>query len=156
MNRTKTWAIRGGKNDEAFSFFDKQELVALAYPEVSDLSNSASLSDVKTLTTDCLPQNNRMVIGRIANQLYKFKSAETGDLMVFVSKSPKLLIGELTGPYNYQPEALEGFVHTRPVKWTSRLLKGDLPPDASRELLSACSFFRIKTSFFLRIAGRIE
>jgi hypothetical protein len=53
------------------------------------------------------------------------------DIGIFISRDRALLTGRITGPYAFEPKAVHGLVHRRPVDWQSVIDRSTVQPPAS-------------------------
>lgn len=148
MSERTIWGIHAGKTGNADSLFMKKNLVALGWSEIGDISKLQPNREAfyaKVRSTYQGWSNGKII--NSGSQLYRFThEMKVGDLIVYPSKHNRQVhIGEITGPFKYQPELEEGYPQTRPVKWLKHLPRTSFSQGALYEIGSALSFFQIKS-----------
>lgn len=147
MTEKTIWGIHAGKTGNADSLFVKNNFVALGWVEMGDIGKLPPNREAfyaKVRSTYSGWTNGKII--NTGSQLYRFAhEMKTGDLVVYPSKHDRQVhIGEITGPFSYQPELQDSYPQTRPVKWLKQLPRTAFPQGALYEIGSALSFFQVK------------
>ena len=154
------WGIHAGKTGDADRLFMKHNVVALGWVEMGDLG--ALPPDREAFKNQLLkarPDRKEGYYPVAAGQLFRFvHEVKSGDLIVYPAKQDrKVHIGEITGPYRYDPKTEPGYPHHRPVKWLMTFPRTKFSQGALYEIGSAMSFFQVKNfadEFLAALAGK--
>lgn len=137
------WVVRAGRGGVHADEFEREGVIALGWSDVGDLSDEHSRDDFKDRIRRQYPnwKDGRQING--ASQLYRFvRELAEGDLVITpVSDTRMIKIGELTGPYDYRPDVVEGFPHVRPVNWLDEFSRDDLSVPARNSAGSTLTLF---------------
>lgn len=119
------WVLKGGRHGEREEKMLNQNVLAMGWEELPDLSNVKSKEELQRLIESVQPDSSKHSVANQTGQLWAFiKTARVGDVIVVPLKTTsKIAIGEITGGYNYTTLFGPNMLHTRPVKW----IKKDLP-----------------------------
>jgi restriction system protein len=145
---TTIWGIHGGKAGVADSLFLKKNVVALGWNKMSDLSKLKPDRDAfKGAITKTYPESSAGKIANNAGQLFRFiHEMKKGDLVVYPSKRDRQVhIGQVEGPYRYNPNLESEFPHQHAVKWITSMPRTHFSQGALYEIGSAISLFLIKS-----------
>lgn len=147
MTEKTLWGIHAGKTGDADSLFLKQNFVALGWLEMGDVSKLPP--DRETFYQKVRATYPGWKAGKIINaggQLYRFThEMKVADLVVYPSKQDRQIhIGEIAGPFQYQPDLQDSYPQTRVVKWLKHLPRTAFSQGALYETGSALSLFQIK------------
>lgn len=154
------WGIHAGKMDDAHNLFLHHSVVALGWVKMGDMSLIPPDREAfKAKLVEVDPGRKERYYSIVAGQLFRFvHEAKSGDLVVYPSKHDrKICIGEITGPYRYDPKTEPGYSHHRPVKWLKTLPRTTFSQGALYEVGSAMSFFQVKNyadEFVAALAGK--
>lgn len=120
------WLVRAGKHGERQEFALQNGEAVIGWSELPDLSKTKSREEMKGHLQRAFTEIPEGRLNNFAGQLWAFVSKiQLGDLVVLPLKKGRgtIAIGEVTGPYKYQPDNPISAQHTRKVKW----LRDDLP-----------------------------
>lgn len=147
MSAPRVWGIHGGKTGDAFNLFTQENVIALGWAQVSDLSvfpdDQAAFRQV---VTAAFPAKKPGAVAVDAGQLRRFvHELQTGEIVAFSAKADwTFRIGRVTGGYRYDPSGDGSYPHRRPVEWLKTIKRDELSQSARFELGAAMSFFRVK------------
>jgi restriction system protein len=81
-----------------------------------------------------------------AGQLFRFAhEAKTGDVIVYPSKQDRHVhIGEIVGPFKYDPDTSPAYPQQRSVKWLRSIPRTQFSQGALYEIGSALTFFQVR------------
>jgi len=147
MAERTIWGIHGGRSGDADALFLKKNHVGLGWGKLGDLSKLESSREAfKNAVADAYPGKKPGAIPNNAGQLLRFTyEVKKDDLIVYPSKQDRLIhIGEVTGPYKYDPALEPGYPHLRPVRWLKAVPRIKFSQGALYEVGSAMSFFQVK------------
>ncbi len=112
MGDVTVWGIHAGRHAEADSQFKRDDLVAVGWSRIGDLSQlPADREAFKSAVQTAYPATKAGAVPVYGGLLYRFvHEVKEGDLFVFPSKVDREVhIGEGVGGYRYQPA--RRFVH---------------------------------------------
>lgn len=134
------WLVRAGRNGEREEESIQNNITAIGWVDLPDVSKIESRDELKSLMGRIYPDKKKMAVVNEAGQIWTFlKRMKEGDLVILPSKfSASIAIGEITGPYQYRKDLSNITFHTRPVKW----IKTDIPRTAfEQDLLYSLGAF---------------
>lgn len=140
------WGVHAGRLGEADAVF-RQGYVALGWREMGDLSRLPSnQEEMKQEVTARLPAAKPGSVPGLAGMLLRFVHVmKSGDLVINRSKIDRLIhIGEVTGPYQYDPAISSDHPHLRPVSWRKTVQPLDVTQGALYEMGSAITLFQVR------------
>ncbi|HEX4084168.1 MAG TPA: restriction endonuclease [Chthoniobacteraceae bacterium] len=146
-NEPIIWGIHAGKTGDADTLFLKQNVVALGWAAMGDLSKLPSNRDAfKTAVSQAFPDKKAGAIPNNAGQLFRFvHEMKTGDFVVYPAKRDRQVhLGRVEGAYKYDPSSESGYPHRRAVKWVRTVPRTTFTQGALYEIGSAMSFFQVK------------
>jgi len=141
------WGIHAGQTGDADALFLKQNVVALGWVKMEDLSRlQPDREAFKAAVAASYPEAKPGAIPTNAGQLYRFvHEMKTGDLVVYPSKRDRQVhIGRLEAGYTYAPKPELGFPHQRAVTWLRSVPRTQFTQGALHEIGSAMSFFQVR------------
>lgn len=121
--------------------------VGIGWPQLGDLSKlsanrEAFKAAIKVAYTDAKPGSIPVQAGVLFRFLHEVKP---GDLVVYPSKVDRMVnLGEVAGPYQYQPLKNPTYPNMLPVKWLKHLPREDFSQDALYEIGSFITLFAVK------------
>ncbi|MEW5898927.1 MAG: restriction endonuclease [Bacillota bacterium] len=144
------WGIHAGKTGDADALFLKKNYIGIGWDKLGDLSKlKADREAFKAKVAECYPDKKPGAIPNNAGQLYRFvHEMKDGDIVVYPSKSDREVhIGQVVGPYKYDPVVGKGYPHLRPVKWLHSFPRTNFTQGALYEIGSAMSLFQVKNYY---------
>lgn len=148
MSEPTLWGIHAGKTGDADSLFLKKNFVAVGWIKMADLSSiKADREAFKSKVSEAYPDKKPGAIANNAGQLFRFvHEMKDGDIVIYPSKHDRQIhIGQILGPYRYEPSIESGYPHLRPVKWLRSLPRTHFTQGALYEIGSAMSLFQVKS-----------
>lgn len=147
MREQTIWGIHAGRIGEADSLFLHNNVVALGWHEMGDMSKlpadrEAFKREVAKVYTDAKPG----AIPNYTGQLFRFvNEMQPGDLVLYPSKQDRLVhFGRVEGPYRYDPAQSKEYPNVRAVKWLKTVPRTQFTQGALYELGSAMSLFQVR------------
>jgi restriction system protein len=141
------WGIHAGKTGDADHLFLTQNAIALGWVDVGNLSKlPIDREAFKARVKECYPDRKEGYFPVAGGQLFRFvHEVKTGDYVVYPSKQDRNVhIGEIIGPYEYDPKTEPGYPQHRPVKWLKSIPRTQFSQGALYEIGSALSFFQVR------------
>ncbi|MCL6559960.1 MAG: restriction endonuclease [Firmicutes bacterium] len=155
------WGIHAGKTGDADALFLKKNYIGIGWDKLGDLSKlKPDREAFKAKVAECYPDKKPGAIPNNAGQLYRFvHEMKDGDIVVYPSKSDREVhIGQVVGPYKYDPVVGKGYPHLRPVKWLRSFPRTSFTQGALYEIGSAMSLFQVKNysdEFLAVLEGKV-
>jgi len=149
MAEKTIWGIHAGKTSAAEPLFLEENVIALGWPALGNLSESkGTRDDFKQYYKQHFPDKSVQHIALNAGQLYRFVyEMKVGDLVVFPGRlSREVHIGEVTGEYMHRPNVHSHYANQRKVKWFAQIPRTRFSQGALYEMGSAMSIFQIKNN----------
>ena len=141
------WGIHAGKTGDADSLFLQNNRVALGWHEMGDLSGiPAEREAFKNRVARVYPEMKPGAKINSASQLFRFlHEMKVGDLVCYPSKADRQIhIGQVVGPYQYDPSEVPSYPQQRRVDWKSGVPRTSFSQGALYEIGSALSLFQLK------------
>lgn len=141
------WGIHAGKTGDADQLFLTQNVVALGWSDVGDLSKLPPDREAfKARVRECRPDRKEGYFPVAGGQLFRFATeAKSGDYVLYPSKQDRSVhIGEITGQYKYDPKTMPDYPQRLPVKWLKAVPRTHFSQGALYEIGSALSFFQVR------------
>jgi len=141
------WGIHGGKTGDADNLFLHGHCVAIGWVEMGDLGKlPADREAFKARVAEAYPSAKAGAIPNNAGQLFRFvHEMKPGDIVVYPSKRDRQIhLGQVDGPYRYDPSKEESYPNTHPVKWLKAIPRTRFSQGALYEIGSAMSLFQVK------------
>lgn len=116
-----TWIVRPnphGKN--RLKEFLEKNIVAIGWPNIGDLSEIKSRSEIKKVLLSNSEYGSNYKLGQDAGNIYRFINKIEKDEYVIVPDGPIVYIGKIKSDYQYQKDLDnddEGYPHQREVEW---------------------------------------
>lgn len=157
---TVLWGIHGGKTGDADDLFLKHNVIALGWEEMGDMAKlPADREAFKAKLLEVRPDRKERYYWIAAGQLFRFiYEAKDGDLVIYPSKRDRHIhIGEIVGPYKFDPKPESGYPQHRAVKWLKSFPRTKFSQGALYEIGSAMSFFQVKNyadEFLAALSGK--
>lgn len=154
------WGIHAGKSGDADDLFLKKNVIALGWAKMGDLSKiDPNREAFKEAVRKAYPERKEGAFPIHGGLLFRFvHESQNGDLIIYPSKIGRLIhIGQISGPYKYDPSHLETYPNHRPVKWLQHFPRTTFSQGALYEIGSAMSFFQVKSyseEFIEALEGR--
>lgn len=134
------WLVRAGRHGEYEDFVVDNDVVAIGWSELNDISEVQSRGELLALLQETYPDDKLGTVRNWRNQLWTLLTRIIeGDLVALpLKKRSVIAIGRVTGPYRFRSDFPAGARHTRPVKW----VETDIPRTAfGQDLLFSLGAF---------------
>jgi restriction system protein len=148
MTEAAIWGIHAGRTGDADELFLRQNVVAIGWDALGDLSRLAADRDsFKKHHLASYPDAKPGGIATISGMPFRFRhEMAVGDLIAYPSKLDKQIhIGRIAGDYRFDPSGSPGYPHRRPVQWLQHVPRLQFSQGALYEIGSALSLFQIRT-----------
>ena len=140
------WGIHAKDSKTEALLLGKCEL-AIGWGAIGDISEIAHDRELlKAKLTRALPDEKPGAIPVFAGELFRFvNELAVGDVVVFRSRSEgQIRLGEVIGPYHFDPTGDQGHPNRRPVKWLKSVPVTAVSQGALYELGAILTFFQIR------------
>jgi restriction system protein len=144
MAEKAIWGIHAGRTGDANTLFLKKNFIAIGWHEMGDLSKyDATRESFRAGFTKTFPGRKPGAIGIGSGQPYRFvHEMKVGDLVIYPSKIDRQIhVGQIEGPYQYNPTLEPGYPNQRGVKWLKTIPRTAFSQGALYEIGSAPSLF---------------
>lgn len=151
----RIWMVRSGSGSYLLDEFLKEEIVAIGWNDLGDLSNIKAYDELKELFKTIYPDDSQGRINQSCGQLWRFlREFNVGDKVVTYDTSTRLYyLGEVISDYEYNI-TLTHF-HTRNVKWNDAPTERDiLDPESKNSLGSILTIFELDDSIWQELNSK--
>ncbi|MGD0856586.1 MAG: restriction endonuclease [Dehalococcoidia bacterium] len=155
------WLVRAGKQGEREDFAIQNNVAAIGWEELADLSAIQERAEVMDLFQKTFPDEKPNTLRNWESQLWSFiHEINPGDLIGLPLKHrPVIVIGEVTGTYHYVKNNPVGTKHTRQVKSWQEFPRNQFDKDllaSFRALMTVCRIQRNRAEERVRamLAGK--
>lgn len=140
------WMIRSGRHGEREPFDAERHIASIGWEELTNLSSIQTKQDLDEALQNAYPDKTKYQRANNISQLWAFiKEMKKGDWILRPSKiNSVILIGKISGDYQYHPEFPVGFQHTRSVEWLKEIPRNQFDPDILYSLTAQSTICRIK------------
>lgn len=140
------WMVRAGKHGERELLALNENIAVIGWEELPDLSNIQSRDQLAVLLQKIDSNEKPKTLINWESQIWPFiREMKKGDLVALPFKSRAIiLIGEVTGEYQYRPDLPPDAKHTRPVKWKGEYSRTQFDKDILLSLGAFMTVCRIK------------
>lgn len=152
------WGIRAGDLGQADSLFLQDNLLALGWSDMKDLSGLLNDRDAfKSEYEARHPGRKTVTIRSHGGQLYRFvHEMKIGDVVIYPSLVDRLFhIGTVAGNYSYDPAKNPEYPHHRSVTWHKHLPRLDFTQGARYEAGAGTTLFSIR-SYAMEFNGALQ
>jgi len=134
------WMVRAERNGRLYDVFKDQNVVAIGWHEIGDLSNLCSRQAILAKVREQWPEISLQSAAMAAGQLHRFRSEmKVGDTVVTYDPGRRVyLVGKIVGEYERDPSIDEEDPNIRRVAWEGEVSR-DLLSLTSRNSLGAIS-----------------
>lgn len=119
------WKVEAGKRGEQESQILEQNVVAIGWNDLGDLSNVKSHEELNKLFMETYPEKKPKTVANQAGQIWAFKARiQPNDWVAVPLKSrAAIAVGVVQSDYEYRRDLGEIIHHTRRVRW----VRTDIP-----------------------------
>jgi len=146
-SNSTVWGIHAGRTGDADELFLKQNVIALGWAKVGDISKlPADREAFKAQLKTFYPDEKEGWYPVAAGQLFRFlHEIKVGDYVAYPSKQTRTVhLGEITSAFQYDPKTQPGYPQQRTVKWLKSFPRTHFSQGALYEIGSALSFFQVR------------
>lgn len=138
----RVWVVRAGRGAAYAEQFRAAGVVSIGFGFTKSVEG-LSWEDLSARMRKALPDDPPVSIGQDVGVLFRLANEFTvGDFVITPEFGGTLLIGEVTGPYEFRETAIgEDHHHVRPVRWFARIPRSALPEPGRRSLGSILALF---------------
>ena len=144
------WVIRSVKDaEDCESCSLDNGIVGLSYGFMQDLSSYLGREDLKAAFQETYPNDTAARVRACAGALWRLKEEMKPGQPVFLPlrATSDIAVGRITGVYEYHPDSLCGYEHTRHVQWIRQdVRRSSLRPELLRQLNSYGALFTVTLS----------
>ena len=143
------WLNRVGKHGEFQQEFLSTDRICLTWDilQETDLSGVKNFADLRAIMVKLLPNASVAKVSNHASQIFIFLTKmKPGDAVVApLFGRAAVAIGEITGPYHFDPNCKFMYRHSRPVRWISTdMPRSRFDADLRQSLSGMKTIFEIK------------
>jgi len=157
MNEKPIWGIRAGRFGEAETFSLNENMIALGWHELGNLSGLVTREDFKDHYASVFTSASKPQVATSAGQLFRFiHEMEIDDIIAFPGKlDRKIHLAKVTGGYEYKPHLLEDYPNQRKVKWLNHVPRTTFSQAALYEMGSSLTVFQI-SNYAVEVVAALE
>ena len=140
------WLVRAGKYGERESLALDNGLAVIGWDDLPNLSGVRTREELYDLLEKTYPDVKRNTLLNWQSQIWLFvREIQIGDLVALPLKSRSaIVLGEVTGAYQYRQDLPLGARHTRPVAWRKELPRSAFDRDVLYSLGAFMTVCRIQ------------
>jgi restriction system protein len=159
MTNGTMWMVRAGEYAYLLDKFRRNNVVAIGWNEVGDLSN-ATPEEVKKIVKEKYPDYKKGKLNITASQLIKFRFRfKKGDYVITYDPEERVyLVGKVVGDYEFNPKDIKiEYFHIRRVKWMGKAYRDSLSTSTKNTLGAISALFEVTESAkeeILQLLGR--
>lgn len=127
---SQAWIVRAGRNDEFERVAINENLIAIGWRRVGDLTPYTTKAEVRRAVAKSYPEAQASTRDTYAPQLFAFRnSMSVGDYVILLrANAPEVAVGEILSEYTYRAEPAPH--HIRAVSWLRPEMRlGEIGPD---------------------------
>lgn len=140
------WLVRAGRRGERENLALEKNLAVIGWEELPDLSDIEDREKLYELLEETYPGEKRKTLLNWQSQIWPFvKEMQEDDLVALPLKSRSVIVlGKVTGPYEFRSDLPLNTKHTRPVKWLNQFSRSAFDQDLLYSLGASMTVCRIK------------
>lgn len=122
--------------------------ISIGWPQIGNASKIKPTREAfKAAYATAMPSSKPGTIPVSAGQIFRFVTEmKEGDVIIYPSKDDRMInLGEISGPYAYDPSQSVEYPHRRSVVWKKRISREDFSQSALYEIGSALTLFRVSS-----------
>lgn len=137
------WMVRAGEGGYLVNDFEKAGCVAVGWQEVGDFTSIRSLEAMRKRIKATYPDKKSGALAGNASMAFKFKEGiKREDRVVSYDPSKReYLVGTVIGDYEFKPNTVRDYPHSRRVEWKGRVGRDALSVAARNTLGSVLTLF---------------
>jgi hypothetical protein len=127
-DRTSVWVVTAGPGTRRLDFMLRHDVVVVGWSATGSLDGVDSTEDLRARLRAAYPDAAGAALDSWASQLRAFSTTiRVGDeVLVPVASERTVAVGQVTGPYRFDPAGPENRRHQIPVRWERRVGADDL------------------------------
>lgn len=140
------WMVRAGNDNELADIVQEENIVAIGWMKLGDISSLKTREDVKQRYRDAYLEDSSGRLAVNAGQVYRFAQEiqEGNYVLTYIKSSREILIGLVESQYEHLDDAyLDHYPHVRRVKWLKRVSRDDFGPRARNSMGSTLTVFNL-------------
>jgi restriction system protein len=140
------WMVRAGNENELADIVQEENVVAIGWDSMGDVSNLATREQFKQRYRETNPEDSLGRVATNAGQVYRFAREITeGDyVLTYIKATRELLIGLVKGPNEYRTDGyLDHYRHVRRVEWIRKVSRDDFGARARNSMGSTLTVFQL-------------
>lgn len=140
------WMVRAGNDNELADIVREENVVAIGWAKLGDVSNLKTRDDVKRSYREVYPEDSSGRVSVNAGQVYRFAQEiqESDYVLTYIKSSREVLIGLVESPYEHVDDAyLDHYAHVRHVNWLKKVSRDDFGPRARNSMGSTLTVFNL-------------
>lgn len=143
------WMVRAGNDNELAPFVEKENVVAIGWGAMGDLSGLKTRGDFKERYKETYSDHSDGRVNINAGQVYRFTcDIREGDYaLTYIKNSREVLIGLIKSAYEYKPDVFDDisqdYPHIRQVEWLKRISRDDFSAAARNSMGSTLTVFNL-------------
>lgn len=144
MAKKNFWMVRAGEGGRLIEDFLKNNVVAIGWNDLKDLSKIENREKLKENFRKAYPEASEGQVNNNVGQIFRFlKVLKEGDYVTTYDSAERVYrVGTIESAYQYQPELME-YDHIRSVKWEGRIARDGLSTKSKNSLGSTLSVFEV-------------
>lgn len=157
MAKRTIWMVRAGQGGYLFEDFMKNNVVAIGWDKVKNLSKVKSNEEIKEAIKKAYPETKGGSFYMSASQMSKFRlDFNVGDMVItYDPQNRKYWVGEIKSDYEYNTKLLE-YHHVRRVKWIKGIDRDDLSVPTKNTLGAISTIFELSREAKNEILSLLE
>lgn len=138
------WMVRAGVGGQYADKF-AEGYVAIRWREFGDMTACTEKEEIRKLHDEVYPDTKVAAIPTSVSMFHRFRSVfAVGDKVVtYDVANREYLVGSIVGDYEYKPELIEEYPHTRKVEWQGRVSRDLISTTARNTLGSTLTLFSV-------------
>ncbi|MEX2499349.1 MAG: restriction endonuclease [Wenzhouxiangellaceae bacterium] len=139
------WMVRAGRKALFIEEFREKSAVAIGWTRLGDLSDINSQAQMLEALRHAWPEWRPGKLRLAASQVYRFAhEIETGDRVIsYDPQARAYLLGDVKSEYQYRPDTVAGWGHTRKVDWKTEVDRDALSTPTKNSLGAISTLFRV-------------
>jgi restriction system protein len=146
---TTVWSVRGGRDMDSDLLFLEHNLIAIGWPEMSDLSKLPPDREAfRDHFAEAFPTKGKQAVSMESGQLYRFAhEIRKGDFVVYYSVPSKTVhIGTVIGDYAFDESPNSAYPHHRSVRWLKSAPREEFSRGGFKEVTPPKSISRVRNN----------
>lgn len=139
------WMVRAGEGGWLFEEFERQSIVSIGWHEMGPLHELKTRADFVKSVERVYPKAKKFSNAISAGQVYRFvREIRVGDAVISYNPAERAyLVGNVTGDYEFVPDATGDQPNCRRVAWRGRVLRDQLSVGTRNSLGAISTLFVI-------------